>query len=205
MDPVTRPRELAARIGALATVAWLLRPGAALAHQAGGEASGFLAGLRHPVSGIDHIVAMIAVGLWGAQLGPPAIWLLPVTFPIVMAFGGTLGLVGVKIPGIEIGIALSAIGLGAAVLFEARPKLGIAAVLVGFFAIFHGHAHGTELPANASAILYSIGFVIATGLLHATGIAIGLIHRWPAGKTALRVSGAVIALAGLTFLWQALT
>jgi len=205
MEPMMRSREITTRIGLLAACAWLLRPGAALAHQAGGEASGFLAGLRHPVSGIDHIVAMIAVGLWGAQLGPPAIWLLPVTFPIVMAFGGTLGLVGVKIPGIEIGIALSAIGLGAAVLFEARPKLGIAAVLVGFFAIFHGHAHGTELPANASAILYSIGFVIATGLLHATGIAIGLIHRWPAGKTALRVSGAVIALAGLTFLWQALT
>jgi urease accessory protein len=205
MDPVRRSGELAARIGLLAAVAWLLRPAAALAHQAGGEASGFLAGLRHPVSGVDHIVAMIAVGLWGAQLGPPAVWLLPVTFPIVMAFGGTLGLVGVKIPGIEIGIALSAIGLGAAVLFEARPRLGLAAVLVGFFAIFHGHAHGTELPANASAVLYSIGFVIATGLLHATGIAIGLIHRWPAGKTALRISGAVIALAGLTFLWQALT
>jgi urease accessory protein len=205
MESMRRSRELAARIGLLASLMWLRRPGAVFAHQAGGEASGFLAGLRHPVSGIDHIVAMIAVGLWGAQLGPPAIWLLPVTFPIVMAFGGTLGLVGVKIPGIEIGIALSAIGLGAAVLFEAWPKLAIAAALVGFFAIFHGHAHGTELPANASAVLYSIGFVIATGLLHAAGIAIGLIHRWPAGKTALRVSGAVIALAGLTFLWQALT
>jgi urease accessory protein len=198
-------RSLSRTTGGFTALGWLLLPAAALAHQAGGEASGFLAGLRHPVSGVDHIVAMIAVGLWGAQLGPPAIWLLPVTFPIVMAFGGTLGLVGVKIPGIEIGIALSAIGLGAAVLFEARPKLAIAAVLVGFFAIFHGHAHGTELPANASAVLYSIGFVIATGLLHAAGIAIGLIHRWPAGKTALRVSGAVIALAGLTFLWQALT
>lgn len=202
---MTRPREIAARIGLLAACLWLLRPGEMLAHQAGGEASGFMAGLRHPVSGIDHILAMIAVGLWGAQLGPPAVWLLPVTFPLVMAVGGTLGLVGVKIPGIEIGIALSAIGLGAAVLFEARPKLAIAAVLVGFFAIFHGHAHGTELPANANAVLYSIGFVIATGLLHAAGIAIGFIHRWPAGKTALRVSGAVIAMAGLTFLWQALT
>ncbi len=178
---------------------------AALAHTRGGEGTGFVAGLAHPVSGLDHVLAMIAVGLWGAQLGPPAVWLLPVTFPMVMAFGGTLGLVGVKIPGIEIGIALSAIGLGAAVLFEARPKLGIAAVLVGFFAIFHGHAHGTELPAGANGLLYSIGFVIATGLLHLTGIGIGLVHRWPAGKTALRWAGAVVALAGMAFLWKALT
>jgi len=177
----------------------------ALAHTRGGEGSGFVAGLAHPVSGLDHVLAMIAVGLWGAQLGPPAVWLLPVTFPMVMAFGGTLALVGVHIPGIEIGIALSAIGLGAAVLFEARPKLALAATLVGFFAIFHGHAHGAELPAGANGILYSIGFVIATGLLHATGIGIGLIHRWPAGKTALRCAGAVVALAGLAFLWKALT
>ena len=176
----------------------------ALAHQRGGEAAGFLAGLAHPVSGWDHILAMIAVGLWGAQLGPPAVWLLPVTFPMVMALGGTLGLLGVKIPGIEIGIALSAIGLGAAVLFEARPKLALAAALVGFFAIFHGHAHGTELPPGANGLLYSIGFVIATGTLHATGIGIGLVHRWPAGKVALRAAGAVVTLAGVFFLLRAL-
>jgi urease accessory protein len=198
-------RAVASRAGTLGLLAWLLCPVAAFAHTRGGEATGFLAGLSHPVSGLDHVLAMIAVGLWGAQLGPPAVWLLPVTFPMVMAFGGTLGLLGVKIPGIEVGIALSAIGLGAAVLFEARPKLAIAAILVGFFAIFHGHAHGTELPAGASGVLYSIGFVIATGLLHATGIAIGLVHRWPAGRTALRWAGAAVALAGLTFLWRALT
>ena len=186
-------------------LAVLCAPAPLLAHPRGGEATGFFAGLSHPVSGLDHVLAMIAVGLWGAQLGPPAVWLLPVTFPMVMAFGGTLGLLGVKLPGIEVGIALSAIGRGAAVLFEARPKLWIAAVLVGFFAIFHGHAHGTELPAGANGVLYSLGFVIATGLLHATGIGIGLIHRWPAGRTALRWAGAVVALAGLAFLWQALT
>jgi urease accessory protein len=186
-------------------VAMLVLRSSAIAHTRGGEGAGFVAGLAHPVSGLDHVLAMIAVGLWGAQLGPPAVWLLPVTFPMVMAFGGTLGLVGVKIPGIEIGIALSAIGLGAAVLFEAKPKLGVAAVLVGFFAIFHGHAHGSELPPGGNAILYSIGFVIATGLLHATGIGIGLIHRWPAGRTALRCAGAAVALAGMAFLWKALT
>ncbi len=182
-----------------------LWPTTAFAHTRGGEAAGFLAGLSHPVSGLDHVLAMIAVGLWGAQLGPPAVWLLPVTFPMVMAVGGTLGLAGVKLPGIEVGIALSAIGLGAAVLFESRPKLWIAATLVGAFAIFHGHAHGTELPAGANGMLYSIGFVIATGLLHATGIGIGLIHRWPAGRAVLRIAGAVVALAGLSFLWRAVS
>jgi urease accessory protein len=194
-----------ARTGFLVLLAGLCGPVSLFAHTRGGEAAGFLAGLSHPVSGLDHVLAMIAVGLWGAQLGPPAVWLLPVTFPMVMAFGGTLGLVGVHIPGVEIGIALSAIGLGAAVLFEARPKLALAAALVGFFAIFHGHAHGTELPAGANGVLYSIGFVIATGLLHATGIGIGFIHRWPVGRAALRWAGAGVALAGLAFLWQALT
>ena len=193
------------RAAILVLLAGLWAPATLFAHPRGGEATGFFAGLSHPVSGLDHVLAMIAVGLWGAQLGAPAVWLLPVTFPMVMAFGGTLGLLGVKLPGIEVGIALSAIGLGAAVLFEARPKLWIAAVLVGFFAIFHGHAHGTELPAGASGVLYSIGFVIATGLLHATGIGIGLIHRWPAGQKVLRVAGALVALAGLVFFWQALT
>jgi len=192
------------RSGGLATLAWLL-PAALLAHTRGGEAAGLLAGLSHPVSGLDHVLAMVAVGLWGAQLGPPAVWLLPVAFPMVMALGGTLGLVGVHLPGVEIGIALSAIGLGAAVLFEAKPKLGVAAALVGFFAIFHGHAHGTELPPGANGLLYSIGFVVATGLLHLAGIGIGTIHRWPAGRTALRWTGALVALAGLAFLWKAVT
>jgi len=176
----------------------------ALAHVEQGQAAGFASGLQHPWSGLDHVLAMIAVGLWGAQLGAPAMWLLPVTFPMVMAFGGMLGLMGVKLPGIEIGIALSAILLGAMVLAEARPKLMLAAVLVGFFAIFHGHAHGTELPPGQSGLLYSMGFVIATGILHGLGIMLGLIHRWPAGKLALRGAGAFIAVMGAAFLWRAL-
>ena len=183
----------------------LLCPASALAHTRGGEALGFTSGLLHPVSGLDHVFAMIAVGLWGAQLGAPAVWLLPVTFPMVMAFGGMLGLIGVKLPGIEVGIALSAIALGLAVCSEARPKLWIAACIVGFFAIFHGHAHGTELPPGADGILYSIGFVLATGTLHAVGISLGLVHRWPAGQTALRVAGAIVALAGVVFLWKAIS
>jgi urease accessory protein len=174
-----------------------------LAHIQGDEATGLLSGLQHPVSGLDHVLAMVAVGLWGAQLGAPAIWLLPVTFPMVMAFGGMLGLIGFSLPGIEVGIAVSAIILGVMVGLEAKPPLWVAAVAVGFFAIFHGHAHGAELPPGADALLYSIGFVIATGCLHAAGIGIGLIHRWPAGKVALRLTGLAVAMAGGCFLWQA--
>jgi urease accessory protein len=174
-----------------------------LAHEQSGAARGFLTGFLHPLSGLDHVVAMIAVGLWGAQLGPPALWLLPVTFPMVMAVGGFLGLMGVTLPGVEIGIALSALLLGVMVASEARPSLLIAASLVGFFAIFHGHAHGTELPAGQSGLAYSIGFVVATGLLHGVGIAIGVVHRWPAGRVALRVAGAAVAVAGVAFLWGA--
>jgi urease accessory protein len=181
----------------------LLWPTRALAHTQGSQGAGLLSGLRHPVSGLDHILAMIAVGLWGAQLGRPALWILPVTFPMVMAFGGMAGLMGLALPGIEIGIAVSAIILGVLVGWEARPPLGVAVVVVGVFAIFHGHAHGAELPAGADALLYSIGFVVATGCLHATGIGLGLIHRWPAGKLALRAAGVAVALAGVCFLWQA--
>jgi urease accessory protein len=166
----------------------------------GDAAGGFISGFEHPISGLDHIVAMVSVGLWGAQLGAPAIWLLPVTFPMVMAFGGMLGLMGVPLPYTEIGIAVSAIGLGAVVAAEARPPLWVAAVMVGFFAIFHGHSHGTEIPPDENGVLYSVGFVIATGLLHLTGIAIGLIHRWHFGQMILRLGGAGVAAAGGWFL-----
>ena len=176
----------------------------AFAHVQTGQATGFLVGLLHPVSGLDHVLAMGAVGLWGAQLGAPAIWLLPVTFPLVMALGGFLGLLGVPLPGVEVGIAASAILLGAAVMTERRLPLYAAAALVGLFAVFHGHAHGTELPPGQSGLLYSMGFVVATGCLHAIGIAIGAMHRWPAGRIALRIAGGGVGLAGIFFLWRAI-
>jgi urease accessory protein len=182
----------------------LFAPASAFAHIQNGEAAGFLTGFVHPISGLDHVLAMVAVGLWGAQLGAPAIWVLPVAFPLVMAFGGMLGLMGVPIPGIEYGIAASAILLGAAVLFEVRAALVVTALLVGIFAIFHGHAHGTELPPGQSALLYSMGFVIATGCLHALGIGIGAIHRWTWGQKLLRAAGAVVAVGGVFFMWKAL-
>ena len=171
----------------------------AFAHT-GSASGGFVGGFAHPLFGPDHVVAMVAVGLWGAFLGSPAIWLLPIVFPLVMAFGGIIGILGVPLPGVEIGIALSAIVLGLMVALAARPPLWTAAVLVGAFAIFHGYAHGGELPPGADAVTYFVGFVVATGLLHLTGIAFGLLARWPAGRFAVRAAGGAIALAGVAFL-----
>jgi urease accessory protein len=172
----------------------------ALAHTSNGLGIGFVSGFTHPLTGVDHILAMVAVGIWGAQLGQPAIWLLPVTFPLVMSIGGALGVRGVPIPGVEIGVAVSAIVLGAMILSSARPPLWVAAAIVGAFAIFHGHAHGTELPKAAYPLAFGVGFVLSTGLLHLSGIAIGLIHRWPAGARALRMTGAGISVAGVFLL-----
>jgi urease accessory protein len=171
----------------------------AIAHT-GSVAGGFLGGFTHPIFGLDHVVAMVAVGLWGAFLGAPAIWLLPIVFPLVMAGGGVLGILGVPIPAVETGIATSAVVLGLMVALAARPPLWVAAVLVGAFAIFHGHAHGAELPAGADAVAYSAGFVIATGLLHLCGIAFGTLAAWPMGRLAVRTAGGAIALAGIAFL-----
>ena len=185
---------------AILVLAVLLALGAepALAHE--GAVGGFVSGLAHPIFGWDHVVAMVAVGLWGAFLGAPAIWLLPIVFPLVMAGGGALGVVGVPLPAVETGIAASAVVLGLVVAFQARPPLWLAAGVVGIFAIFHGHAHGTELPQAANPLTYALGFVIATGALHVLGIAFGLLVRWPAGKVAVRAGGAAIALAGVAFL-----
>jgi len=200
----SRTQPLAMALQAVAALALAGLPVIAQAHEQSGQAAGFLSGLAHPVSGLDHVLAMVAVGLWGAQLGVPAIWMLPVMFPLVMAFGGLLGLLGVPVPGVELGIAASAILLGAMVATESRPPLWLAVLLVAFFAVFHGHAHGTELPPGQSGLLYSVGFVVATGCLHATGIAIGLIHRWGSGRIALRGAGAAVSAAGVFFLWRAL-
>ncbi|WP_211826993.1 HupE/UreJ family protein [Kistimonas asteriae] len=172
----------------------------ASAHENVDAASGFISGLLHPLFGWDHVAAMVAVGLWGAFLGRPAIWVLPVVFPLVMALGGAMGVLGVPVPGIETGIAASALVLGVMVAFAVRPPLGVAAVLVGLFAIFHGHAHGTELPHAANALTYSLGFVLSTGMLHLGGIALGYLVKWPLGQIAIKVGGAVIALAGIGFL-----
>lgn len=193
-----RPLASLALLAAFALAAPL-----AQAHEGAGLAGGFMSGFAHPLLGWDHVVAMLAVGLWGAFLGAPALWLLPVVFPLVMAAGGALGVLGVPLPAVEIGIAVSAIALGGVVAGALRPPLWVAALLVALFAIFHGHAHGTELPQAASPLAYSLGFVVATGLLHLTGIALGLLARWPAGRIAVRGMGAGIALLGVLFLTRA--
>ena len=172
----------------------------AVAHEGGGIAGGFYSGFVHPILGWDHVAAMVAVGLWGAFLGNPAIWVLPIVFPMVMAIGGALGVAGVPLPAVETGIATSAVVLGLMVALAARPPLWVAALIVAVFAIFHGYAHGAELPEAANPLAYSLGFVIATGLLHLSGIAFGLLARWPAGRLAVRTGGGLIALAGVGFL-----
>jgi urease accessory protein len=197
MTDEQRARVALAIAGATCIIA---SPSVLSAHSQTGTLGGFLSGFTHPLSGLDHIVAMFAVGLWGAFLGSPAMWVLPVVFPIVMAFGGALGIVGVPLPGVEAGIACSGIVLGLMVAAAARPPIWVAAVIVGVFAVFHGHAHGTELPHAANALTYAIGFVTATGLLHLSGIACGLLTRWRAGVLAVRAGGALISLIGLGFL-----
>jgi urease accessory protein len=172
----------------------------ALAHSEAGVAIDFMGGFMHPIFGPDHVIAMVAVGL----LGAPAIWLLPVVFPLAMAVVGAFGVLGVPLPGVEIGIAISAIILGSMVALAAKPPLWIAAVLVGAFAIFHGHAHGAELPVGADAVVFSMGFVVATGMLHVSGIAFGTLSHWPAGRIAVRAAGGVIALIGVVYLVRAI-
>lgn len=201
-----QPADAEGRTVAIVLMAWTLvgAIGPAHAHGGGDVASGFAGGFAHPLFGPDHVAAMLAVGLWGAVLGPPALWVLPVAFPLVMAAGGVLGIVGVPIPGVEIGIALSAVILGLMVACAAPAPLAVAVVLVAAFAVFHGYAHGTELPAGADAIAFSAGFVLATGLLHLAGIAFGTVGRWPVGRLAVRLAGGAIAVAGLAFLRAAL-
>ncbi|MBL8328472.1 MAG: HupE/UreJ family protein [Rubrivivax sp.] len=194
--PASRQIALALLLAALA--------GSAHAHSPEAAAGGLLSGLLHPLGGPDHVIAMVAVGLWGAFLGRPAVWMLPVVFPMLMAFGGALGVLGLPLPGVEVGIALSAVVLGALVAAAQRLPLALAVVVVAVFALFHGHAHGTELPQSASPVAYSLGFVIATGGLHAAGIALSLFTRWPWGRALIRATGGLIALLGLLFLWRAL-
>ncbi|HSE39310.1 MAG TPA: HupE/UreJ family protein [Acidobacteriota bacterium] len=183
----------------------MILPRILFAHVETGKAAGFISGIHHPISGWDHIAAMIAVGLWGAQLGAPAIWMLPVAFPMMMAIGGFLGLIGVPLPGVEIGIGISAVVLGTMVALELKPPLFVCVLIVAIFAIFHGYAHGAELAPGTSALAFSLGFVVSTGCLHGIGILIGLVHKWQTGRSAVRLAGGLIAAAGALFVWKAIS
>ena len=174
-------------------------PSLALAHSRLDQDSGFLAGLEHPLTGADHLLAMLAVGMWGAQLRGTAMCLLPVAFPLIMALGAVGGILAVPMLPIEPGIAASVVALGAVIAFDLRPPLAGAIALVSVFAVFHGYAHGLELPRRADALSYCVGFVLATGLIHLCGIGIGQVTRLAHGASALRAGGAAIASIGLLF------
>lgn len=174
------------------------------AHTGTGLAGGFQSGFLHPLSGFDHLLAMVSVGLWGAFLGRPLIIVLPVIFPTVMAIGGVMGIAGVPMPPIEIGIALSVLVLGAMIAGAVRAPVWLASLIVAVFAVFHGYAHGKELPSAADPVGYSAGFVLATGMLHVCGIGLGLINDRPGGAIITRSMGGLVMLAGVWFLWTAL-
>lgn len=175
----------------------------AFAHTAdiGAEGSSMVAGFLHPILGPDHLLAMLAVGIWGTQIGGAAVWALPVAFPLIMACGAVLGIAGVPVPAVEYGIAGSVVVLGGLIALVFRPTVAIALAVVSVFALFHGHAHGAELPDNANAAGFTLGFVLGTGLIHAAGIGIALLlERLPKGPAVIRVLGGLIALCGVYFL-----
>lgn len=191
--PFTWPRLL---------VAFALLGVTALAHAHSDEVGGggFFAGYIHPLSGLDHLLAMVAVGMWGASLGRPLIWALPITFPLLMVVGGVMGILGVAVPYVETGIAASVVALGLAILAAWRAPVPVALALIGIFGVLHGYAHGIELTDATTPASYSAGFVVSTGLLHLAGIAIGMVVRLPHGIAALRAAGAAIAAAGVWIL-----
>jgi urease accessory protein len=187
----------------LAVLALCLAPTAAVAHVGVGSTSGFAHGFMHPLSGLDHQLAMILVGLFAYQLGGRALWLVPLTFVSVMALGGFLGVIGVPIPFVEVGIALSVVVLGAIVAIGVRAPLAVAMGAVGLFAIFHGHAHGSEMPLDALGLEYGVGFMLATAVLHAVGIGIGFLIGMSSktfGNNVYRVAGGLASMAGVALL-----
>ena len=177
--------------------------GAALAHTGAGGTSGFAHGFMHPVGGLDHVLAMLAVGLYAAQLGGPALRLVPATFVGVMAGGGALGAMAFALPYVEVGIAISVVVLGLAIALHAGVPTLAAMALVGAFALFHGHAHGAEMPQDASGPAYAAGFMLATALLHGAGIAAGLLIGRAgsfAARRGIQLGGSAVALAGVMIL-----
>lgn len=199
-----RPGPVLLMTGAV-LLTMLVGVGSADAHDETGLAGGFISGVKHPILGLDHLLAMFAVGLWGAFLGRPLILALPVIFPGLMVLGGLLGIAGLPIPPVEIGIALSVVLLGGAIAAAYRAPIWLACAVVALFGLFHGYAHGQELPTAADPIAYGLGFVLSTGALHGAGIGVGLLTDRPGGRTAARTLGAAIAVAGLYFLVRAAT
>lgn len=166
-----------------------------------GSMSSIALGFLHPVTGLDHVAVMVAVGVIAAQAGGRAVWIVPATFIAMLVMGFVVGAGGLPLPLVQAGIAVSVVALGLAIGFGWTPPASLAAAFVGLFAIFHGHAHGTEMPLGANAEAYGAGFVLATGLLHAVGVALGLAapQRIGAPHFAMRLGGGVMALTGVLF------
>jgi urease accessory protein len=184
-------------IFAIAAATVLIATRIASAHPGHGGHGGFAGGLAHPFSGIDHILAMIAVGLLAVQIGGRAVWALPLTFVALMTGGGILNLAGLPVPFVEQGIMASVLILGLMLAAAIRMPMTIPLGFVGLFAIFHGFAHVAEMRAGISPLGYALGFIAATSLLHAIGISLALAARWIGSKELVRVGGAAIALCGL--------
>lgn len=190
MNKSTLPRTMVGVLG-------VLLPSFACAHTGLGEAGSFVHGLAHPAGGLDHVCAMLAVGLWAAQTGGRSVWAVPLAFVGVMAFGGALPLLGIGLPLVEQGIALSVLLLGVLIAAAVRLPLMLSGSMVGLFALWHGHAHGTEMPAAAGGIGYALGFLLATAALHVIGIAFGLRMQRLMRERVIRAAGASIALCGI--------
>lgn len=188
------------KISALALAAVTMMPGLALAHTgAEGHTHGAVSGFLHPVGGMDHVLAMVLVGMLAWQIGQRALWLVPAAFVAVMAAGGALGMAGIELPALEAGIALSVVVLGAMVALGVRAPVAVAMGLAGLFALFHGQAHGAEMPASASALGYAAGFMVSTALLHAAGVAAGY-GMGRINAPAVRMAGAAASVAGVVLL-----
>jgi urease accessory protein len=188
---------------ALSIVGLLIASTAAQAHTGIGDTSGLIHGFAHPIGGVDHVLVMVAVGLFAAHLGGRTLWLVPLSFISIMIVGGALGMAGVGLPFVEVGIGLSVVILGIAVASGFHVPTAAAMAMVALFAVFHGYAHGTEMPESASGLEYGIGFVLATAMLHASGIGIGLlIGRMSQfyGNRILQAAGSAMALAGVAIL-----
>jgi urease accessory protein len=195
------------RHGLIAAAALTLIPTAAFAHPGIGDAHGFVQGFAHPLGGLDHMLAMVTVGLLAWQLGGRALWLVPASFIVAMAAGGALGMAGIPVPFVEVGIAVSVIVLGAMVALGTKAPLAITMALAALFAVFHGHAHGSEMPLDAGGVAYGAGFVLASALLIAAGMALGAaIGRIgdAYGRTIYRLGGSLVALVGIAVLAHAM-
>jgi len=187
------------------TIALTLVASPAFGHDETIGGAGFVTGMLHPVLGFDHLLAMLCVGVLSVQIGGRAIWYIPGAFVAVMMLGGFLGMNDIAVPAVESGIALSVLVLGAAIMFGNAISRWAALVCVGIFGIFHGHAHGTEMPLIADPLLYGFGFVVGTAIIHLTGVALGfLVRRRSDGHIKLRYSGAIVSLAGAYFLYSGL-